>query len=53
MYLMCDALDQTLIYYGGIKINFHIFIFLSAYQEYKKYKNILILLEDKWFITNA
>ena len=45
MYLMCDAIAHTLIYWGGIKINFCIFIFLSAY--YKKYKNILILLKYK------
>jgi hypothetical protein len=48
MYLMCDAIAHTLIYYDGIKINFSIFIFLSTYHKYKKYKNILILLKDKW-----
>jgi len=46
MYLLCDATAHTLIYYGGIKINFSIFIFLSAY--YKKYENTLIMLKDKW-----
>jgi hypothetical protein len=47
MYLMCDATAHTLIYYGGIKINFSLFIFLSAYHKYEKHKNILILLKDK------
>ena len=42
MYVICDAIAHTLIYYGGIKINFSIFIFLSAYHKFKKYKNILI-----------
>jgi len=47
MYLMCDATAHTLIYCGGIKINLSIFIFLSAYHKYKKYKNIFILLKGK------
>jgi hypothetical protein len=47
MYLMCDATAHTLIYCGGIKINFSILIFLSAYHKYKRYNNILILLKDK------
>ena len=38
MYLMCDATAHTIIYCGGIKINFSIFIFLSAYHKYKKYE---------------
>jgi hypothetical protein len=42
MYLMCDATAHTLIYYGGIKINFSIFIFLSTYYKYKKYTTIYI-----------
>jgi hypothetical protein len=48
MYLVCDVTVHTLIYCGGIKIDFSIFIFLSAYYKYKRYKNILILLKDKW-----
>jgi len=47
LYLMCDATTHTLIYCGGTKINFLIFIPLSAYHKFKKYKNILILLKDK------
>ena len=47
MYLICDAIAYILIYCGGIKISFSIFIFLSTYYKYEKYKNILILLKDK------
>ena len=38
MYLMYDEIAHTLIYCGGIKINFSIFIFLSAYHKYKSIK---------------
>jgi hypothetical protein len=38
MYLMCDTTAHTLIYCGGIKISFSIFIFLSAYYKYKSIK---------------
>jgi len=48
MYLICDAPAYILIYCGGTKISFSIFIFLSAYYKYEKYKKILILLKDKW-----
>jgi len=41
MYLICDATTHTLIYYGGIKINFSIFIFLTAYYKYEKGTKIL------------
>jgi len=49
MYLICDATTYILIYCGGTKISFSIFIFLSTYYKYEKYKkiNILILLKDK------
>jgi len=47
MYLICDATAHILIYCGGTKIIFSIFISLSAYHKYEKYKNILILLKDK------
>ena len=39
MYLICDATAHILIYYGGTKIIFSIFIFLSTY--YKKYKKYI------------
>ena len=48
MYLICDATAHILIYCGGTKIKFSIFIFLSAYYKYEKHKNILILSKDKW-----
>jgi len=48
MNLICDAIAHTLIYYGGTKIIFSMFISLSAYLKYKKHKNTLILLKDKW-----
>jgi len=44
---MCDALAHILIYCGGTKISFSIFISLSAYHKYGKHKKILILLKDK------
>jgi len=50
VYLICDATVYILIYCGGTKISFSIFIFLSAYYKYEKYikKIILILQKDKW-----
>jgi len=48
LYLICDATAHILISCEGIKIKFSIFIFLSAYHKYEKYKIILILLKDKW-----
>jgi len=45
---MCNATTHTLIYYGGIKIIFSIFIFLSMYNKYKKYKKYMIMLKDKY-----
>jgi len=48
MYLICDATAHILIYCGGTKIFFSIFISLAAYHKYEKHKNILILLKDKY-----
>ena len=48
MYLICDVTAHKLIYCGGIKISFSIFIFLSTYYKYEKDKNILIQLKDKY-----
>jgi len=41
MYLIRDATAYILIYCGGTKISFSIFIFLSAYYKYEKYKNYI------------
>jgi len=48
MYLICGVTAHILIYFGGTKIIFSIFISLSAYHKYEKHKNTLILLKDKW-----
>ena len=37
MYLIYDASAYILIYCGGTRISFSIFIFLSAYYKYEKY----------------
>ena len=47
MYLICGATVHILIYYGGTKIIFSIFIFLSAYHKYETHKSILILVKEK------
>ena len=42
MYLICHASAYILIYCGGTKISFGIFIFLSAYYKYETYKKLNI-----------
>ena len=41
MYLICNAKTHKLIYYGGTKIIFSIFIFLFVYHKYEKHKKYI------------
>jgi len=44
MYLIYDASAYILVYCGGTKISFSIFIFLSTYYKYENYEKILNLI---------